>query len=360
MALSILTHHMTGLSLGLGLVGWFAYHVATGLHPRRQVIIFSCVFGAVVALVVAPWGIPFIIHITDVGFRRELAGLWLPSLAAYRSNIIDSSLIGAHTYPSYLGITSMVLTIGGAVYALLDRRRLAGMAIVLLVLAWFSLGSNGNPLIQHYPFSALDVARFHLFMVPFMALLSGALIERAFQFIKDIWPKLSPRLLYALAVGGLAAILVFPALDAGKARDLMEPYQVKGPVDNAIQWLAQRSSSNESPQGPLYSVGLWTWHSFLIPYLADQPLVDGWHDEGASNVNQVRELRMMGWTGEVDIERAHSILINMGAQYVLAKRVSDYPAESSHVFLEEFEAHSEWFSKLEQWGEVDPEIWTGG
>ena len=185
MALSILTHHMTGLSLGLGLVGWFLFHAISRVYPRWRVVTISGVFVAVTALVVLPWGIPFMMHILGVGFQREVPGLWQPDLTTYRANIIDPAHIGDYIYPSYLGITLMVLAIGGTVYALLERQRLAGLAIALLVLVWFSMGANANPLIRVYPFSGLDVARFHLYMVPFMALLGGALVERMFDlFVK--------------------------------------------------------------------------------------------------------------------------------------------------------------------------------
>ena len=370
MALSILTHHMTGLSLGLGMLGWYIFHTISGIYSRRQVVVFSGLFVAVTFLVVLPWGIPFIIHILDAGFRREVPGLWLPELAAYRTNVVDSSLIGEHIYPSYLGITLMVLAIGGVVYALLERRRLAGLAIVLLVLVWFSMGSNANPLIRVYPFSGLDVARFHLFMVPFMALLGAALVERLFSFLRDLWPAVTRRLpfrqslslskgiWYGLVVAVLSAILVFPALDAKEARGHTEPYQIRGSVAEAMDWLAERPPSvlgeaeGEELQGRIYSVGLWTWHTFLIPYLTDWPLVDGWHDEGAPNVNKIRELRLMGWTGNVDIQRTHQLLSELGAEYVLIKRISDYPIEASEVFWEGFESHPEWFQKREQWENV--------
>ena len=134
MALSILTHHMTGISLGLGMVGWLVYHGISGQWPRRKLAISSGLFVAVTALVVLPWGVPFIIHVLDVGFRREVPGLWVLDLATYRSNVTDASLIGAHVYPSYLGTTLTILAIGGTIFALLERQRLAGPAIMLLVL----------------------------------------------------------------------------------------------------------------------------------------------------------------------------------------------------------------------------------
>ena len=361
MALSILTHHMTGISIGLGMVGWFLFHIFSGIYHRRQVVVFSGIFVGVMALIVAPWGIPSVIHILDVGFRREIPGLWLPDLANYRISILDRGHIGAFSYPSYLGVTLTVLAIAGTAYALVERRRLAGVAIALLVMTWFSLGANSNPLIRVYPFSGLDVARFHLYMVPFMALLGAGLFERVFDSLRDLWPSLTARLRsgqaamrlwYLVLASVLAAILVFPALDAWKAREFMRPYQVNGSVAQALDWLAEPDPSDDAGPSPVYSVGLWTWHTFLIPYLSGRPLVDGWHDEGADNVHEVRQLRLMGWTGDVDIERAHELLSELGAEYVLVNRVSDFRGEASEIFWDGFEDHPEWFEKSEQWGEL--------
>ena len=359
MALSILTHHMTGLSIGLGLVGWFVFNVAAGVYPRRQVVVISGLFAGITALIVAPWGAPFLMHMLDAGFRREVPGLWLPDLAIYRDFVSDRSLIGQYVYPSYLGIPFMVLATGGTVYALLERRALGGIALALLVLTWFSMGANLNPLIRLYPFSGLDTARFHLYMAPFMVILGGALVERVFGFLRDVGSTLSSRLgpgtlnllWYTVVIGVLAAVLVVPMLDAQKAREHMRPYQVEEQVDVAIRWLSESSSGDER-QGPIYSIGLWNWDSFLVPYLAGRPLIDGWHDEGASNVGKIRRLRIMGWTGDVDIGEAHRILLELGASNVLINRISDYPAEASDVFWNEIEAHPKLFEKQEQWGDV--------
>ena len=362
MAASILTHHMTGISLGLGMAGWFLYQALSAVYSRRQVLTHSALFAAVTALIVAPWGIPFTIHILDVAFRREIPGLWLPTLTAYSSNIVDSSLIGGFVYPSYLGITILVLATGGTVYALIERKRLAGVAIALLVLAWFSMGADLNPLIRVYPFSALDVARFHLFMVPFMTLLGAALVERTFGFLRDIWPSLAfgsgswshraDHARWGVMIVVTAVILIFPIIDAWKARDHMSPYHVDESVGQAMSWLARVPPPDDETQGRVYAVGLWNWHTFLVPYTTGHLLVDGWHDEGAPNVNQVRQLRIMGWTANVDIETSHSLLVDLGATYVLVKRVPDYPLENSHLFWDGFEAHPEWYAKQEQWGDV--------
>ena len=364
MALGILIHHMTGLSLGLGMVGWFIYHAISGVYPRQRVVKFSGLFMLVAAMLVIPWGIPFLIHVLGVGFQREIPGLWLPDMSIYRRHVVDASLMGEYIYPSYLWVTSLVLATGGTVYALMEHRRMAGIAILLLVLTWFSMGANLNPLIKVYPFSALDAARFHLFMAPFIALLGAWLVERVVSTLRELWPavsrKLPPghaqRLWYALIVVVLAAVLTFPVKDALTARGTMGPYRVEGSVQEAMAWLAQRPSpTDECPydtKGRIYSVGLWNWDAFLVPYLADQPLIDGWHDEGASNVSLIRELRIMGWTGQVDIRRAHELLSELGAGHLLINRLSYYPAEASEVFWDEVEAHPEWFQKRGQWGDV--------
>ena len=60
----------------------------------------------------------------------------------------------------------------------------------------------------------------------------------------------------------------------------------------------------------------------------------------------------MGWTRKVDAEESHRLLSNMGASYVLVKRVPDYPLEGSELFWEAFEANPQWYSKQQQWGDV--------
>ena len=275
MALSILTHHMTGLSIGLGMLGWFIYHAVSGLYPRRQVIEYSAWFAAVAVLIVSPWGIPFLVHSLDVGFRREVPGLWDPSLADYRSFIVDSSRIGDFIYPSYLGITLLVLATGGTIYALMERRRMAGVAVALLVLTWFSLGADTNPLIRVYPLSGLDVARFHLYMAPLMALLGAAFVERLYFFLKDIGSSMPSRVRYSISATAIVVILLFPAIDAWKTRSFMEPYGVEPQVANAIEWLAQDPVPVDGTPGR-YLPGRAVSLAGFFDSLRGRPPIDRW------------------------------------------------------------------------------------
>ena len=335
------------------------YHAASGTYLRRSVVKLSVLFGGVTFLVVLPWGIPFVAHVLDVGFRRETPGLWLPSITSYANNITDTGLIGAFAYPSYLGLTLLVLAIGGTIYALIEWRRLAGLAIGLLVLVWFSMGADLNPLIRVYPFSGLDTARFHLYMVPFMALLGAAFTQSLYNHLRDVWPTLAQRLSavlarrlwYAVLPVGLAAVLAFPVVDAWEARSRMGTYNVDPSVKEAIQWLSEAPYDKEGSEGRVYAVGLWNWHTFLVPFLADRPLVDGWHDEGARSVKEIRRLRIMGWTGNVDIPEAHRILSRLGGEYVLVDRTSAFQLDSSKKFWDGFEA-DEGFAKEDEWGDV--------
>ena len=126
-----------------------------------------------------------------------------------------------------MGVTLVILATGGVVLALAERRRLAVPAVALLVLTWFSLGVDANPLIRVYPFSGLDIARFHLFMVPLMALLAAALAQRILLLLRELWPALPRRTWAAIVTLVVVAIVAFPVVDAWKAREFMAPYQVK-------------------------------------------------------------------------------------------------------------------------------------
>ena len=157
---------MTSLALVLGLPLWFGYHLALGSYSRRDLVVYSLIYGIATILIIAPWAIPFLLEATEVGFRREIAGNWMPAISNYRANVLDPSLVGVHVYPSYLGIVITALALVGILIVLIERHRLAGPTLILLVMVWFSMGANANPLINHYPFSSLDIARFHLYMVP--------------------------------------------------------------------------------------------------------------------------------------------------------------------------------------------------
>ena len=69
---------------------------------------------------------------------------------------------------------------------------LGGLALALVVMVWFSMGAEVNPLIRVYPFSGLDTARFQLYMAPLMALVAAALAERLMSLARELPLSLSP------------------------------------------------------------------------------------------------------------------------------------------------------------------------
>ena len=279
LAVATMIHHMTSLALVLGLPVWFGYHLALGSYSRRDLVVYSLIYGIATILIIAPWAIPFLLEATEVGFRREIAGNWMPAISNYRANVLDPSLVGVHVYPSYLGIVITALALVGILIVLIERHRLAGPTLILLVMVWFSMGANANPLINHYPFSSLDIARFHLYMVPLMALLAAFSVERSFTLAKQTWPHpLHPVAWRLVAITSLALILAYPGYNAWQARDKAQPYLVQPQVQQALDWLAASPPVHRGEPAKVYSVGLWNWHSFLVPSLADRPLIDGWHD----------------------------------------------------------------------------------
>jgi len=119
LAIATLTHHMTSLALGLGLVPWFAHRLLLGDYPRRRLVDYSLIYAATTAVIITPWAISFLEETHQVGFRREVPGNWLPEISTYRSHILDLSLVGVFVYASYLDI--------------------------LLTLTWFSMISGPTP-----------------------------------------------------------------------------------------------------------------------------------------------------------------------------------------------------------------------
>ena len=121
----------------------------------------------------------------------------------------------------------------------MERRRLASVALMLLVMVWFSMGANASPLIRYYPFSSLDVARFHLYMVPFMALLAAMSSQRFLEMARGSkFQLLAPQVWSFLATVVVALVLVHPVYDAWQARRQAEPYRVEPEVRQALDWLA--------------------------------------------------------------------------------------------------------------------------
>lgn len=350
LALAVLTHHMTAFALALGLVAWALFHLMARTYPLVRLARFSAAYVGVGILVSLPWAIPFLIYWNDVGFERPVPGNWAFSLGEYREALLSSGRIGSFFYPSYFGTVLVPLGVMGAVYALLTSRRLAGAAVILMVLLWFSLGAKGNVLYYYTPFKSLDVARFHLYAVPFMALAVAFLVNGLFNLIREKWPRLGqPLLSSGLAALAVVAVMAYPLMDAWKARGLVEPYRMEPDVQNALNWISRQPVATSAQDERIFTLGFWTWGSFLVPYETQRPLADGWYDEGARNWETVQRLRLMAFNADVDALAAHQALTELGAKYVL---VYDwYPYQHPWLFQEAFQDHPSLFDKQAEWGE---------
>ena len=354
MAVATLIHHMTSVAVVMGLTVWFVYHLMRKLRGRRELILHSVLAASTSMILILPWAVPFLVVATGAGFRREIPGNWSAPIEAYGSNFLDPALIGVFTFPSYLGIVLTVLAMVGGFIALIEGRRMAGVALLLLLLVWFSMGANANPLINLYPFSSLDIGRFQLYMTPFMAIFAAMAAHRllALSFLGT-----RRRLPFATKNTAMLAlfilVLAHPTYDAWQARSLANPYRVEPSVQQSLDWLASAPFDQEGSLPEVFGVGLWNWHAFLVPTISGRPLTDGWHDEGAPNVQLIRQLRNMAWIGgdPVDADLAHDILSTLGSDYVLLHRAY-WRGERAAEYWDQLGARPDLFEFQERWGDV--------
>ena len=148
-------------------------------------------------------------------------------------------------------------------------------------------------------------------------------------------------------------VLVHPIYDAFQARKIATSYSIEPAVQQSLDWLAATPLDQDGNQPEIFGIGLWNWHAFLVPTLSDRPLTDGWHDEGAPNVELIRQLRSMSWAGgdPVDAELAHEILNTLGSDYVLLHR-SFGRGELAAEYWDELATRPDLFNLQKRWGDV--------
>ncbi|MBI4202904.1 MAG: hypothetical protein HY532_07330 [Chloroflexi bacterium] len=348
LGLSVLAHHMTAFAFALGLPAWVLFHYLRGPVLRPRLYKTTLLFAAAAAAATVWWIVPWLVNMLQVGFRRETPGLWSFPLSQYLESIAQTKLIGLYAYPTYMGIALIGMAVGGILQAIVAPSRYTPYAILLVLLMAFSLGEQVNPLLRVRPFDGLDVARFQLYVVPVICVVGVPFLANAGRSAVDLLRlQAAPAWLPAAASGLLVALILGQALwDAGAASQrLFQPYRLTPATQQAIAWLGQ-----EGHQGKVLGVGFWHWDDFLLPYYLRQAVVDGWHDEGGRNWRAVRPLRMMMWTGEIDVLRAHRLLGELGGRYIA---VQDYFAgESPKEFRAALRQYPALFSEAADWGEV--------
>ncbi len=348
LGLSVLAHHMTAFAFALWLPGWVVFYYVRQPDRRRDLNKTFWLFTGATAAVTVWWIIPWAVNLAAAGFQREIPGLWSFPLAEYLNAITRRDLIGLYAYPTYLGIGLILMAVGGVIQGLLSPSRSTPYAVLLVVLVAISLSEQVNPLIRMRPLDGLDVARFQLYMVPiiavvglpFLATVGIALVGLVRLRNTPVW--LPP------AISGLfVALILGQALWDGavSSQRLFKPYHVTREAQLALEWLG-----SEEHRGKVLGVGFWHWDDFLLPYMFNQPVVDGWHDEGTKNWRTVRVLRMMMWSGKVDIPQAHALLGELDGRYIA---VQDYfSGESPEQFRAALKLRPDLFSQVSDWGEV--------
>ncbi len=314
--LSLLAHHMTGFGIAVAMVPWALYHLLAKPYPRRQTARMIAYSAATVTAVAGVWMIAFLVHVTGVGFEREVPGNWRVDVEEMRRRAMERSFIGREAYPSYIGLIQVPLAIAGIIYAFVSRDRLIGPALMLFVLTWIAFGENAMPLLNYYPFSGLDVARFTVFMAPLMSVLAAVFlgsIAMDITRLADGRRVLISRAVQVAITAGMLALLVIPVQDSRRAQARLSPTLTTAPVEQAIQWL--REETPESAR--ILSVGFRNWHTWWVPERSGRPIMGGWNDEGAPDWRTIREIRHMGWFGRVNSLRLYDIMELRETDYLL-------------------------------------------
>lgn len=351
-ALVVLTHHMTAFAFGFALaVSSVVMVVLQRKNWRSMLKQYAAVAG--VALVIAgPWVALFTLHLLDVGFRREIPGNWIVPLTDWRRNALNAKFIGMYWYPSYLGAVLIPAAVVGLSFALRQGARWVAMAVLLLVLTLFSFGAATVPLYRAFPFSGMDVARFPLYMAPFLGLMVGCGLQGVERLIQASLPRLRGQVSSVVVVAGLFAVVFVPmSRDASHARAAGHPYKVATEVQQALSFVqANVPPANQGENERLFTVGFGTWGSFLVPYLTDRPLAEGWSDEGAASWREVRQLRYMSRSGQVDARIAHSLLRQLGVRWVVVD--NSHAPEHPVQWADAMRMQPDLFNEGPAWGPV--------
>jgi hypothetical protein len=339
---SMLSHHMTGFGFGMAMAPWAVYR----LWPRgtRSVVFRQLVtIGVVFLVAILPWLMFFIPHLISVGFEREIAGNWDVSAEQMVRRSLERSFLGKEAYPSYIGLIHIPLAIAGLMQVAFGRMRAVGPGILLMVFTWVAFGAP--PVIDIYPFSGLDVARFIVFMAPFMAVMGAVFLN---EIMDDLYVffhriRLSRRAVSALVAAGALGLLVIPAQDGLQARWTLTPVQRIPAVDVAFEWITE----NTEPEAKVLAVGFRNWDDWWIPEQTGRRVMDGWNDEGAKVWRSVREVRHMGWFGAVNSLRLYNIMDELETNYLLIYHWQ--PLDSPHLFEASAEQDPFLFTRAASW-----------
>lgn len=325
LAASMLSHHMTGFGFGMAMAPWAVYRLWP-TRTRRRVFRQLVTLGVVFLAAILPWVVFFIPHLISVGFEREVAGNWNVDAELMVRRSLARSFLGKEAYPGYIGLVHIPLAIAGLVQVVSGRMRAIGPGILLVVFTWVAFGAP--PIIGIYPFSGLDVARFVVFMAPFMAVMGAVFVNAIMDDLYQLREHVNvPRWgVSAFVVVAALGLLIVPAQDGLQARWTLTPVQRIPQVDQAFTWIRE----NTQPEAKILAVGFRNWDDWWIPEQTGRRVMDGWNDEGAKVWRPVREVRHMGWFGSVNSLRLYNIMDELETDYLLIYHW--IPLDSPHLF----------------------------
>ena len=109
-----------------------------------------------------------------------------------------------------------------------------------------------------------------------------------------------PRVVVLAATGVVAVgLLIIPLQDSVKASEKLTPMQRIPSVDESFEWIREETP----PDTTVLAVGFRNWDAWWVPEQTGRPVMDGWNDEGAPGWREIREVRHMGWFGQVNRNR---------------------------------------------------------
>lgn len=146
--------------------------------------------------------------------------------------MVNINLIGQYIYPSYVGLIIFIFgLVGGIMAHYKNNRNFLFIFWVFLVLFLISFGTT-TEIYRHIPFSnQLDVARFWLYMMPFLSISAGYGINEILQTLFKIVKK---RLRIILIILLFSLIIYFHSSDVKRSLESFKPYEYDITVQQAL------------------------------------------------------------------------------------------------------------------------------
>ncbi|AEF97136.1 6-pyruvoyl-tetrahydropterin synthase-related protein [Methanotorris igneus] len=320
--LTILTHHLTAYALAIVFI---ALTLAELLYFERiNIFIKALSITLIIGFAISSWWLlPFVEGIGEIGFKRPLEGGWFFTKQFYFKAMFDKNLIGLHVYPSYIGITLLLLGVIGGAFAHYKGSKDA-LSIFWSFLTLFLVSFGTTTVIYKYiPFSnQLDVARFWFYMVPFLSIIAGYGTFSLYGVLKKFENR---KVIVALFAIFLIILIVDHVSAFTKAYTSFKPFVLDKELKDGLEFIKYNEDIKR-----VWGIGFWNWHAYLIPAYAGKEVTNGWYDEGTKHWKEIQELRLMEWTGNIDLDEFYKINKKLNTTHIAI--YDYYPGEHPKLF----------------------------